>query len=122
MSKREERAKNARLAPANSTDPVLIVKAKAAADEVKSVKARWKATQAAVQETERATPPVHVEAQATEQAEQEACAEEAQEAKEDDDMLGILADKEFAMILQEADVKARSLKVQIDAVKEEENP
>jgi len=40
MSKREERAKNARLAPANSTDPVLIVKAKAAADEVKSVKAR----------------------------------------------------------------------------------
>ncbi len=68
------------------------------------------------------SPPVHVEAQATEQAEQEACAEEAQEAKEDDDMLGILADKEFAMILQEADVKARSLKVQIDAVKEEENP
>jgi len=65
---------------------------------------------------------VHVEAQATGQAKQEACAEEAQEAKEDDDMLGILADEEFAMILQEADVKARSLKVQIDAVKEEENP
>lgn len=37
-------------APAHSTDPVLIVKAKAAADGVRTVKAKWKATQAAVQE------------------------------------------------------------------------
>lgn len=62
---------------------------------------------------------MRIEAQETEQAEQEAYAEQAQEAKLDDDFLGILADEEFAMVLQAADVKARSLKVQTDAVKEE---